>query len=192
MTSDSIGSFLVVSATKAEARYVPGEVPLLITGVGKVAAAASVASWLASHSDRPDGFELINIGTAGALRDGYEGLHLPSAVINHDMSTELLREMGFSVSDEIPVDGGDDGTVLATGDTFVADAAHRDLLAVRAALVDMEGFAIAWAAQEAGVGIRLVKHVSDNADTTAMSWPEVVDASARALGDWLVGYLDSR
>ena len=167
----------------------PSGIPQLITGIGKVAAAASVASWLAGHEDHPADFELVNIGTAGALRDGYEGLHLPSAVINHDMSTEVLQEMGFAVTDELTIEGGDDGTVLATGDTFVADAAHRDLLAVRAALVDMEGFAVAWAARAAGVGIRLVKHVSDNADSSALSWPEVVDASARVLGDWLADYL---
>jgi nucleoside phosphorylase len=181
--------FLVVAATKAEARYIRADVPLLITGVGKVAAAASVAAWLAAHENRPAGFELINVGTAGALRDDYAGLHLPSAVINHDMSTEVLRAMGFDLVDELVVDGGDEGTVLATGDTFIADAAHRGLLAVRASLVDMEGFAVAWAARQAGVGVRLVKHVSDNADATALSWPEVVDASAKVLGDWLIDYL---
>jgi nucleoside phosphorylase len=188
VTRPEPSSTLIVAATRAEARYVPDELPLLITGVGKVAAAAAVAAWLATNVDRPDGFELINIGTAGALRDGYTGLHLPSAVTNHDMSTEVLRELGFAVTDELPIEGGDVGTVLATGDTFVADAAHRDLLAIRASLVDMEGFAIAWAANQAGVGVRLVKHVSDNADSTALSWPEVVDASARVLGDWLADY----
>jgi hypothetical protein len=34
-----------------------------------------------------------------------------------------------------------------------------------------------------------VKHVSDNADSTALSWPELVDTSAKELGDWLVSYL---
>jgi nucleoside phosphorylase len=79
--------------------------------------------------------------------------------------------------------------MLATGDTFVTNTAHRDLLAVRASLVDMEGFAVVWAAKQAGVGVRLVKHVSDNADSTALSWPEVVDASARVLGDWVADYV---
>ncbi len=33
--------------------------------------------------------------------------------------------------------------------------------------------------------VRLVKHVSDAADESAMDWPTVVDASARVLGAWL-------
>jgi hypothetical protein len=36
-----------------------------------------------------------------------------------------------------------------------------------------------------GVPVRLLKHVSDNADESALDWPAVVDASARALGAWL-------
>jgi hypothetical protein len=35
--------------------------------------------------------------------------------------------------------------------------------------------------------VRLVKHVSDNADgQAAFDWPTSVAASARVLGDWLV------
>lgn len=182
-------SILVVSATRAEARYVPDDVPLLVTGIGKVAAAAAVATWLAAAAPLPIGFEVVNIGTAGALRADLTGLHLPGAVINHDMSSGILRGLGVEIIDEITVPTGDPGVVLATGDTFVADTAARTALAERAVLVDMEGFAIAWAAQQAGVGVRLVKHVSDNADTTALSWPEAVDNSARALGEWLSAYL---
>jgi adenosylhomocysteine nucleosidase len=49
----------------------------------------------------------------------------------------------------------------------------------------MEGYAVAFACQALGVPVRLVKHVSDNADAAAMDWPALVDASARVLGDWL-------
>jgi adenosylhomocysteine nucleosidase len=180
---------LVVSATKAEARYVPGSVPLLVTGIGKVAAATALAARLAMAGERPAGFHVVNIGTAGALRDGIAGLHLPGSVINHDLSSDLLRGLGVDVTDEIRLDAGAADVVLATGDSFVADPVARTTLAARAALVDMEGFAVAWAAHQAGVPVRLVKHVSDNADTTALSWADVVDHSARALGDWLTDYL---
>jgi hypothetical protein len=36
-----------------------------------------------------------------------------------------------------------------------------------------------------GVAVRLVKHVSDNADASALDWPRLVDHSARVLGGWL-------
>ncbi len=57
--------------------------------------------------------------------------------------------------------------------------------AERADLVDMEGYAVAYACRRLGVPVRLVKHVSDSADESALDWPSLVDASARALGAWL-------
>ncbi len=180
---------LVVSATKAEARYVPTTVPLLITGIGKVAAATAVAASLASMGELPPDFEVVNIGTAGALRDEVSGLHQPGLVINHDLSSDVLRGLGVEVHDEIPLNDGDADVVLATGDTFVADPVVRQALALRAALVDMEGFAVAWAATRAGARVRLVKHISDSADSAAVSWPEVVDHCAGVLGEWLRDYL---
>jgi len=78
-----------------------------------------------------------------------------------------------------------DGTILATGDTFVTDPLVRDRLAERAHLVDMEGFAVAAACAALDVPVRLAKHVSDAADDSAWDWPSVVDASARVLGAWV-------
>jgi nucleoside phosphorylase len=179
---------LVVAATREEARYVPDGVPLLVTGLGKVAAASSVAGWLGAATPLDPGFEVINIGSAGALRDGISGLHLPGRVLNHDVSAALLAEMGVVVEDSLDIEGGSE-IVLATGDTFVADPGTRTALAARATLVDMEGFAVAWACRQARVRIRLVKHVSDDADSTALAWPDLVDASARELGRWLATYL---
>jgi adenosylhomocysteine nucleosidase len=175
---------LVVAATPAEARYVPAGLPLLITGIGKVAAAAAVAHALAGQANRESDYTVVNIGSAGALRDGLDGLHLPGAVINHDLSADLIRSLGIDITDRIDIPGGDH-VVLATGDSFVADPHERAALAPRAALVDMEGFAVAWACRQAGVRCRLVKHVSDNADAGALSWAETVDRSATALGAWL-------
>ncbi|HVV77846.1 MAG TPA: nucleosidase [Mycobacteriales bacterium] len=179
---------LVVAATREEARYVPEGLPLLVTGLGKVAAATSVAGWLGAATPLAPGFEVINIGTAGALRDGVSGLHLPGQVLNHDISADLLAGMGVKVEDSLAIEGGSD-IVLATGDSFIADPVTRDALAQRASLVDMEAFAVVWACRKAAVRVRVVKHVSDNADSTALSWPELVDASARELGNWLVSYL---
>ena len=74
---------------------------------------------------------------------------------------------------------------LASGDVFVTDPVVRARLAEQAHLVDMEGYAVAWACRRHAVPVRVVKHVSDNADAAAMSWPEVVYLSARELGAWL-------
>lgn len=171
---------LVVAATRVEARYVPPRFRLLVTGIGKVAAAAAVAAHLAAERPRL----VLNLGTAGALRAGVEGLLLPSAVLNSDISHEVLAAMGFPVCTRLELDAGD-GTVLASGDTFVTDPVARDVLAARADAVDMEGFAVAWACARAGVPCRLVKHVSDAADEGSLDWPSLVDVSARVLGDWL-------
>ena len=49
----------------------------------------------------------------------------------------------------------------------------------------MEGYAVAFACARIGVPVRLVKHVSDNADESALDWPAMVDRSAHELGEWL-------
>jgi purine nucleosidase/adenosylhomocysteine nucleosidase len=175
---------LVVAATEAEARHVPGELPVLVTGVGKVSAAVAVAEALTQYGADRSSWSVVNIGTAGALRDGLSGIYAPTTVINHDLSAELIRAVGIPATDQLDVAGTHD-MVLATGDSFVADVGHRSVLAERASLVDMEGFAVAWACSRRGVRCTLVKHVSDNADDGALSWSDVVDHSAAELGRWL-------
>ncbi|MFT4263335.1 MAG: nucleosidase [Nocardioides sp.] len=178
-------TLLVVSATPEEAVHVPSTARLLITGVGKVPAAASVAAFLAAD---PGITEVVNIGSAGALHDHLEGLHVVGSVLNHDLSADALRAFGYDPQEWLRV--GESPIRLATGDLFVSDPLVRARLAELADLVDMEGYAVAWAARRAGVPATLVKHVSDQADAGAMSWPELVDLSARALGEWLTAYLD--
>ena len=140
---------LVVSATKAEAAYVPQEFELVITGIGKVSAARqSRRRW---HGFFPDELPLVvNIGTAGALHVHHGGLFVPvSCQSRHQQcGDQIVRPRGCGSTGL--VDGDD--SVLATGDAFVSDAAVRDALAQRADLVDMEGFAVAYAARAAGLG----------------------------------------
>ncbi|WP_374457595.1 nucleosidase [Nocardioides sp.] len=176
---------LVVSATAAEAAHVPPDLPLVITGLGKVAAATATARALATYDDLA-GLVVVNIGTAGALRPGLAGLFEPGTVLNHDLSADVIRALGYDPQERLEV--GESDVVLATGDVFVSDPVVRDALAERAHLVDMEGYAVAFACREAGVPVRLVKHVSDAADESAMDWPSLVEASARVLGEWLVDH----
>lgn len=178
--------YLVVAATTAEAAYVPASLPVLVTGIGKTAAATAVARALASYDDL-GGLEIVNVGTAGALHDHHEGLHEPGVVINHDLDAAAIRALGYDPQERLRCGAGE--TVLATGDVFVTDPMVRAHLAAQADLVDMEGYAVVYAAQQFDVPVRLVKHVSDNADESAMDWPTLVDRSARALGKWLVDSL---
>ncbi|MGW7679853.1 nucleosidase [Kribbella sp. NPDC054772] len=175
-------NYLVVSAIAGEARYVPESIPVVLTGIGKTQAAVAVTRGL-SERDTTD-LVVLNVGTTGALRDGLSGLYLPSKVINHDVNADALRAIGVDPQDELPVEGGD-GSVLASGDVFVADPAVRDRLAERAHLVDMEAYAVVYACREYGVPVRVVKHVSDSADEAALDWPSLVDASAKVLGEWV-------
>ena len=181
---------LVVAATTAEAAYAPPGLPVLITGIGKVAAASAVARALAT---RPRIGLVVNIGSCGALRDAMAGVYEVTRVLNHDLSADALRALHYDPQEWLEVGIRDNGPItdvaLATGDLFVTDPAVRETLAARADLVDMEGYAVAWACREAGVPVRLVKHVSDNADEGALDWVALVDRSARALGDWLETHL---
>jgi adenosylhomocysteine nucleosidase len=172
---------LVVAATAREAAHVPEGLPLLVTGMGKTAAATATARALAEAGDTD--LTIVNVGTAGALRDGVTGLHEVGTVLNHDMNADAIRALGYDPMERIVVGLGE--TVLASGDVFVADPLVREALAERAHLVDMEGYAVAYACRAFGVRVRLVKHVSDNADDTAVDWPQQVEASARVLGQWL-------
>ena len=166
-------------ATEAEAAHVPPGLRLVITGVGKTAAA--VATTRAILEERPS--EVINVGSAGALRDGLTGVFEIGTVVNHDISGDAIRALGLDPRDVLELRPS--STVLATGDVFVSEPSVRERLSQRAHLVDMEGYAVAYAAAELGVPVRLVKHVSDNADETALAWVDAVAASARAVGEWL-------
>ncbi|MEU0400654.1 nucleosidase [Streptomyces sp. NPDC006197] len=173
---------LLVLAVKEEAQFLDTELPVLLTGMGKVNAATALATVL-GRGPRPSG--IVNLGTAGALRPGWTGTHVVGTVVQHDLDGELLSTLTgetYGAPLTLP-DGGD--VVLATGDTFVSDEAARARLAERAPLVDMEGYALASAAELAGVPLRIVKHVSDEAgEGAARTWRESVAECARALADW--------
>jgi adenosylhomocysteine nucleosidase len=172
---------LVVALEEESAHLHVTELPVLVTGVGKVNAAVSVATILGQFSPR----EIVNLGTAGALHDDLVGTHVISTVIQHDLDDASIFDLVGLHAGE-PIDLGGAGLTLATGDAFVADATMRTALAARAHLVDMEGYAVARAALTAGIPVRLVKRVSDSADAGAdRSWQESVDDCAEHLGAWV-------
>lgn len=176
---------LVVALEEEAAHLHVHDLPILVTGAGKVNAAVALATILGEHSPR----EVINLGTAGSLHDGLTGIHEIGTVIQHDLDDDALHHLtGLHFGP--PVELAPDGLVLTTGDTFVADPLVRERLAKTAHVVDMEGYALARAAGVAGVPVRLIKHVSDSADdSAAASWSETVDHCAEQLGAWVKAHL---
>ena len=177
------GTPLIVVALEEEAKHLDDRYPVLVTGVGKVAAAVSVTRALAT-GERPS--EIINLGTAGALRAGLVGTREIKTVIQHDFDSPTIEALvGRAYGPPIELLAAD-GPVLATGDVFVSDPVLRLRLAEHADLVDMEGYAVAAAATAFGVPVRIIKHVSDQADSGALkSWQATVDECARALANFL-------
>jgi adenosylhomocysteine nucleosidase len=176
---------LLVVALPEEAQYLDTSLAVLLTGVGKVNAALALAKALGCG---PVPSRVVNLGTAGGLRPGLNGLHMVRTVLQHDVDTDTLLKLtgvAYGGPIELSTDDGDDGVVLASGDAFVADTTARGLLATRAEITDMEGYALAAVAADAGVPLTMVKHVSDEADErAARSWLESVAASARELAAW--------
>ncbi len=177
---------LIVVALEEEATHLHlTELPVLVTGAGKVNAAVAVATVLGEHSPKV----VINMGTAGALRDGLTGIHPIARVTQHDLDDRAIHAL-TGLHFGLPIDLADDGLVLTTGDVFVDDPAMRSRLAQEAHLVDMEGYAVAKAAQAADIPVMLVKMVSDEAGGQALrSWRETVDDCAEQLGGWLRAHL---
>ena len=177
---------LLVVALEEEATHLHvSELPVLVTGVGKVNAAIAVTAILAEHSPA----RVVNLGTAGALHDGMAGTHVIGRVWQHDLDDAAIFGLSGLHFGE-PLDLSDDGPRLVTGDQFISDEATRQRLAAAADLVDMEGYAVAAAAIAAGVPVMLVKEVSDRADETAgRSWRETVDDCAERLGAWAHAHL---
>lgn len=179
---------LFVSATAEEAAHLPADALVLISGVGTMNTAVSLATHLADlGSERPD--RIVNVGTAGALRDGLAGVYEIHEVLQHDFSDEFISEMlGQPIPNMrqlLPVTHLP-AARLATGDAFIHDSVTRDRLAQRSDLVDMEGYAIARIGAAFDIPVTLLKQVSDKADESAyQTWSGAVDLGARALAEEL-------
>lgn len=179
---------LILVAHHAEARYLPPDADVVLTGVGLTRAAYATTRAIlerAPGAAERSRLAAINLGSVGALHAHLEGVHEPSAVINRDVDEEMLRALGFNPDNRIELGGS--GPVLGSGEGFVAGGTAREVLLGRCDLVDMEGFAIAYACRELGVPLRMIKHVSDAADAAALAWVDLVDKSARALAAALAG-----
>lgn len=183
-----MSSVLFVSATAEEAAYLPEGVRVLITGVGTMNTAVAMAAHLANpENPRPE--RIVNLGTAGALREGFTGIFEIHEVTQHDFSSALIEEMiGRPVPNErqlLPVTGLP-AARLATGDAFINNSADRERLSASADLVDMEGYAVARIGAAFDIPVTLIKQVSDNADEQSTgTWFEAARDGAQELSDAL-------
>ena len=191
--------WLLVAAMAAEAEHLPRGHPavadVLVTGIGKVNAAARLAHRLAllDAAGGLDGVGVLNVGTCGALRDGVAGVVQPGEAWAWDVGRIVVRARPGEVPREsYPLAHGD-GTVIATGDSFVADEARRARLAQRADVVDMECAALAQACAQLGVPLAALKRVSDGASEGALGdFARTLDRCARDLGRAAEEFLDAR
>lgn len=173
---------LIVAAHTAELADFPRwsrKVDYLVTGVGKVRAAAS----LAAHLSHYEPSEIIVVGTAAWVAE-----HMHPAIgtvmsvgtiYQHDVSDEHGRG-GHHVAMPANVHGGGSEAMLSTGDSFITDAAPIRELHPQVQLADMESFVYVWVAQQWGIErIRVFKAVSDAGDND--DWDRNVAACSRRL-----------
>lgn len=179
-------NILFVAAVDAEAAQLPPEADVLITGIGTLNAAIALMERLYSPDlPRPD--HVVNIGTAGALRDGLDGVFEVTAVRKHDFHLQVLSDIDrYLLPERYPLltTGTYPDADLATGDMFVSDTATRNRLAQEYSLCDMEGYAIAAVCARAGVPLSMLKQVSDPANESSIgAWDSALERAAFELAD---------
>jgi adenosylhomocysteine nucleosidase len=168
-------------ATCDQALYTFGEDYLLITGMGALAAASSLSRFLQEH--KVD--EIWNLGIAGALnRQPLASCHSVQTVSKHlpfPLGIDAhSRRIGEALFPPISLSCNEGVSLITT------DWPLHQQHSVAADLVDMEGYGIAHAAQQAGIELKMWKWVSDfsaegGADQITAALPQI----SQRIGDWL-------
>jgi adenosylhomocysteine nucleosidase len=137
----------------------------LVTGEGKMKATFALTRAL----DAREYDEIVVVGTAGGIdRSIGDGVHEVGTAYQHDVS-DLDGVRGQHVSLPAVVSTGNEGVLIATGDSFVDDAEITSMIkAAGAALVDMETYSYIWVAAQFGIPIRAFRAVSDGAEDGAL------------------------
>lgn len=173
---------LLVAALDSELVAFPTEIPgwdRLVTGPGKVRAAYELTRAL----DRGGYDEIVVVGTAGGIDAGARGdVWEISEALQHDV-TDLEGTVGRHVSLPERVWTGSGDATIATGDSFVNDPATvARIAALGATLLDMEAYVYIWVASQFEVPIRILKSISDDGETDALTdWRETVAACSARL-----------
>jgi len=136
-------------------------------GVGKINATYNLIKLIQEH--KPS--EIINYGTAGAIRKELSGIVECTKFYQRDMDVRSLLnlKLGETPFDNInEIINSDEGFSCGSGDSFVNKQIEMDL-----DLVDMEAYALAKVCKLEGINFKCFKFISDNADENATSdWIE--------------------
>ncbi|MBT1035608.1 purine-nucleoside phosphorylase [Canibacter sp. lx-45] len=156
------------------------DVPHLVTGVGKINAAAGLAHHLHEAAARGHAISRVTVfGTAGIVAHGHDidTIVQVTRAVQHDFS---LPTPALTAGKQIL----DSTATIATGDVFVKSDRERERIAkLGATLVDMESYAYLQTAAIFGAPIRIFKVPSDFADDTLTDadWDEIVFLKSQQL-----------
>lgn len=157
---------LIVTALAQELAHepIPHDVPVVITGLGKLNAAISLMEAIHRHNPTI----ILNFGTAGRLKPDVSGLVEVADVMQHDMITDPLAPRGHTPFDETPVllHSGNEGVRCASGDSFMTTF-DPWLARNGVTIVDMELFALAKVCHHKGIAWRSFKFITDDTDENA-------------------------
>jgi len=146
---------------------------IVYTGVGKVNAAIALGDAIAMRQPK----QVVNYGSAGALRPGLAGLHRVTRFLQRDMD---VRALGFALGqtpfeDDAEILAGTGGLSCGTGDQFVSAPPE-----LTSDLVDMEVYALAKICQQKAIDFHCFKFISDNADgDAAHDWSQQLAIGAK-------------
>ena len=136
-------------------------------GVGKINATYNLLKLI--NKFKPS--QIINFGTAGAIKKGLSGVIECTKFYQRDMdATGLLDlKLGETPFDNIKeIINSNDGFSCGSGDSFVKNKVEMDI-----DLVDMEAYALAKVCKLENIKFRCFKYISDNADENAPNeWME--------------------
>tara|TARA_B100001059_G_C17774761_1_gene550558 strand:- start:264 stop:797 length:534 start_codon:yes stop_codon:yes gene_type:complete len=155
---------IFVAALKEET---PGLNFFHYTGAGKINATYNLTKLIEKYNPK----EIINFGTAGAIKKNLEGIVECTQFYQRDMDVTALLNLKIG---ETPFDNineiilSKNGYSCGTGDNFVTGA-----IPLKVDLVDMEAYALAKVCLIEKINFRCFKFISDNADESAnVDWIE--------------------
>ncbi|MBQ7663727.1 MAG: nucleosidase, partial [Bacteroidaceae bacterium] len=167
------------------------EIYTMLTHMGKIAAVGNLMKKL--YEIKPD--YVLNIGTAGTLNHNVGDIIVSQNYVdrNYQKLTALHMEWQISCTfgaNKLPsVVGGKetfDKFTVNTGDDFVTTGE-----AIAGDIVDMEGYAQAWACREMHVPLLSVKYITDIlGQNSVQQWEEKLAAAQKGLTAYFDKYAD--
>jgi len=166
-------TLLVVALENELPRAMAAGWNIVYTGVGKINAAMTLCDAIAKYQPQ----QVVNYGSAGALRPGLSGLHIVTRFLQRDMD---VRALGFALGqtpfeDDIEISTKGEGLSCSSGDQFVSAPPE-----IASDLVDMEAYALAKICRQKAIDFHCFKFISDNADGDAAGdWSQHLATGAK-------------